>query len=175
MEELDEKLRDIPDLGGLYQACPTGRIWSTRSRKYLKPWITENGYYQVVVRGKGLRVHRLVALAYIPNPAGKPFINHKNGVKTDNRVENLEWCTRQENAQHSIHVLGHWVNNRGTKGCNAKLTDNQVYEMRDLKNEGFSYSRLSRIFNVSPQTVVAIVKRRNWGHLPAKRASGVEG
>lgn len=175
MSDLDEKLKDIPGYGGLYRACADGHIWSARSKKYLKSWITENGYHQVVIGGKGLRVHRLVALTYIPNPGSKPFINHKNGIKVDNRVENLEWCTRQENAQHSIRVLGRWVNNRGMNGKNARLTDTQVIEMRQLKDEGLSYSRLARIFDTSPSNVVAIVKRRNWSHIPAaKKAAGIE-
>ena len=61
----------------------------------------KQGYHTVYVNGQRHMVHRLVAAAYIPNPFGKPFVNHINGDTSDNRVENLEWVTAAENARHS--------------------------------------------------------------------------
>lgn len=74
--------------------------------------ISDKGYLRILIRENGkshtVFVHRLVAMAYIPNPNNKPQINHKNGIKTDNRPENLEWCTNLENRQHRSDVLHHY-------------------------------------------------------------------
>lgn len=67
----------------------------------LKPWDDGKGYLKVQLHKKSFRVHRLVAQEFIPNPENKPQVNHKNGIKSDNRVENLEWVTNAENTQHA--------------------------------------------------------------------------
>lgn len=84
-----------------------------------------NGYYRVGISIQELNqthrfsVHRLVALAFIDNPENKPFVNHKDGNKANNKVENLEWCTQKENVKHAIEVLG--AKYQGAKGKPSKL------------------------------------------------------
>ena len=105
-----EHWKDVPGFEGLYQVSDQGRVRNVKRGKVLKPRTTPNGYQNVVIyrngEPKALGVHRLVALAFIPNPGDKPEVNHRNGVKTDNHLTNLEWSTRSENQRHRYDVLG---------------------------------------------------------------------
>jgi hypothetical protein len=86
-----------PVLGGYYCAADDGQLFSIRNDKFLRPTMDRYGYvyYVVSIHGKRItaKAHRLVAQAFIPNPLDKPTVNHKNGKRSDNRVENLEWAT----------------------------------------------------------------------------------
>ena len=84
-----------------YLVSKLGEIFSLKSNRNLKPYKTSKGYLQVRLDGgKTFHVHRLVAEAFIPNPENYPQINHINEDKTDNRVENLEWCNQSYNMGH---------------------------------------------------------------------------
>lgn len=103
-------LKDIPGYEGLYAISRDGRVYSYRFSRFFNLNRKNNWYVQVrLCKDKiqtPIRVHTLVAAAFLHKPDHCTEVNHKNGIKTDNRVENLEWVCRSENIKHSYSVLG---------------------------------------------------------------------
>ena len=121
-------MRDIPGFEGLYAITEDGRVWSYKKlrnpagwRKTITNW---SGYERIQLRKNGQyhysSIHRLVASTYLPNPSNLPEVNHKDGDKQNNRVENLEWCTHSENIRHA-DTIGLRKNARGDDHYKRKL------------------------------------------------------
>lgn len=139
-----------------------------KKSKILKPSSLPYGHRQVVLSVSGeyftRKVHRLVAETFIPNPESKPYINHKNGIPSDNRVENLEWCTQHENVLHSYQSLGR-MPIHGETHNKAKLTLAQVREIRKkYVPYKYSYGKLGKEYGVDQSAISLIIKGKNWKH-----------
>ncbi len=100
--------RWIPGYKNVYAISSESRVYSTRSCRCLKPILSRAGYLRVHLAVNGIvrtfSVHRLVAHAFVPNPDGKPTVNHLNEVKTDNRAKNLEWATIREQNVYGTRI-----------------------------------------------------------------------
>ena len=168
---MEEVWKDVKGFEGLYQVSNLGnvkRLISERvfAERLIGRSIDRYGYVKRVLSKNGknnhFTEHRLVAIAFIDNPENKATVNHINGIKTDNRVENLEWNTNNENHQHAINTG--LKDQKGIKHHKCKLTEEQVREIREI---GFSQTRmsLSKKYGVSRTNILGIIRGNFWKHL----------
>jgi hypothetical protein len=157
---MPKSLKNFAPIEGFenYLVDPYGRIYSTKYKKIMRPKISDGGYLRICFcenRKKVFKaIHRVVAIAFIPNPENKSQVNHRNGIKSDNRVCNLEWSTPQENMQHSWNV--------GLQPKKQKkyvsLTESDINYIKDV-GKTQSKASLARKFNVDRDVITRIVNR----------------
>lgn len=99
-----EEWKDIIGFEGFYQVSNFGKVRNCVTGKILKPGLQGKGYYSVTLKRKGYKVHRLVAIAFIPNPNNLPIVNHKDENKLNNNADNLEWCDNRYNCNYGTGV-----------------------------------------------------------------------
>ena len=180
---MEEIWKNIQEYEGIYQISNLGRIKAVQRKvrnssvggfrnlpeKILKTRI-ENGYYSLTLN-KGVKqlficIHRLVAIAFIPNPENKRCVNHLDGNKLNNNVNNLKWSTHSENEKHAYQIglkISHRVSiNQGEKSSFSKLKENQVIEIYYLNEKR---KELAKKYNVNQSSIDNIKNKKTWKHI----------
>ena len=158
MKERWLTIEEYPD----YQISDRGKVKSNTNYKrgrLMKTFLDGNGYLRVNLRKNKERypnnmVHHLVAKAFVENPNGYKILNHKNGIKTDNRAENIEWCTQKQNVHHAVA--------NGLFGA-RKITLAQANRIRYLYSTGnYSYTDLKNIFGIGTSSIGNIINNKAY-------------
>lgn len=161
----------MPEWGDAYDVSNLGRVRRIKPAcgstvgKILKPVNATKGYYQVSLgRHCNALIHRLVAEAFIGPCPPKHEVNHKNGIKTDNRIDNLEYVTSFENNKHAVDLGLRW-RHRGEAHHSAKLTAKTVQAIRELLAQGVRQATIARRYGLSRSVVSRIKQGKTWKHI----------
>lgn len=173
--------KTIPNYS-LYEASSDGEIktfnWKNKGKEaIMKPASDNSGYLRTMLKNDDgvihtIKVHRIIGQTFIPNPENKPEINHINGIRSDNRIDNLEWNTRSENMQHSFNFL--YRDRRfGENNPAATITEKEVIEIRSIypfgrkskKSGEITKKELAEKYKVTIFCIKNIVTNKTWKHL----------
>lgn len=165
---IKEEWRNVPGYPKEYFVSNRGRLKRVRFDGkevfYSLNSKTTAGYVLTSWGDKKVYAHRMVALAFLPNPDNAATVNHKNLDKSDNRVENLEWASHKENINHARGILGNY-NARGEEASMAKLTEAQVREIKELLKAGIPQRTIAKQFGISRGPVSGISLGLLWTHV----------
>tara|TARA_R100000773_G_scaffold12099_1_gene11162 strand:+ start:335 stop:913 length:579 start_codon:yes stop_codon:yes gene_type:complete len=186
-EEIWKKVSDYEHLTdeqnkyftSLFQISSHGRVWNNFRNTFKKTSINTRGYEILnwsIPKNMGLgingqkgicyRVHRMVAKSFIENPENKPDINHIDGNKLNNTVDNIEWCTKAENARHSRDVLKSACYDKGHESIFSVLTEqerNYVIANYKPKDKKYGARAMSRELGVTHHTILKVLNRLGKG------------
>lgn len=164
-----EVWKTVDGVRGLYEVSNLGRYRrSERPDAILKPFVSKFGYPTATLSVKGVNIkkhiHRMVIETFNPTEDDTLEVNHIDGDKTNNSLENLEWVTKSEN-----HLHRHSLNDAGRgERCNlAKLTDSDIPLIRKKYNQGVSSKEIATEFGVTYKTIWRIVTNQTWTHVKA--------
>lgn len=180
MENLENEIWvSINGYKDLYEISNKGRVKSLKRKCLAKgnkyrvvneciirsfPNKTRANYLYVNLNNNGIkqfRVHRLVAIHFIPNPNNLEQVNHIDGDKNNNTTENLEWCTGEENMKHSFKIGTHKIRT-GENAPGAKLTLEDVTQIKERLNKKESGRSIAKDFNISEGMISLIKHNKYW-------------
>jgi hypothetical protein len=161
---MEEIWKDVKGYEDKYMISSKGRLLNKKTNHISMHQINKNEYVSATLvdgkNKKSTRIHRLVAEAFLSNDKNKLTVNHINGIKNDNRVENLEWATYYENTRHaSVNGLMNIINLKGEEARKFRLKDVEIKEIRAKYKTGlFSYSDLASEYKSCKSHIGRIVK-----------------
>ncbi len=160
--------KEIPGYEGVYEVSDCGDVRRLRDSDafkagtLLKPYLCENGYLRLCLRkdgkGRSYGVHRLVMMGFV-GVSDDLDVNHLDGVKTRNYLDNLEYCTRRENIDHAYTVLKRGF---GEPHGRARLPMEDVLVIYRAVQDSNAVEWLAEVFDVKPATITNIAKRKRW-------------
>lgn len=164
----NEIFKNVVGFEGLYKVSNKGRLFSLLTFMFMNPNKSDKGYYKVGLRKNNKShtkiLHRLIAKAFIANPENKKEVNHIDGDKSNNCIDNLEWCTPSENMQHAFDAG--LIKLKSENSHFASLNNKQVLDIRNAYRLGvFSQAEIARAYDVSSTCIYAIVNRISWKKL----------
>lgn len=134
----------------------------------MKHKINKYGYCAIKLyqygKQKDFLIHRLVLISFNRPPKEQEQCNHKDGDKANNHIDNLEWVTSSQNHKHRCNVLYPGCH-RGSKHSQAKLSEKDIFEIRDLLNKKYKLQQIADIYRVSFQLISKIKNNQNWTHI----------
>lgn len=169
----EEDWKVVSGFNNKYYVSNFGRVWSDASCRILTIFTTNIGYSRVnlTINGKcnAHLLHRLVAKAFLPNLHNKSEVNHKDGNKSNNNINNLEWVTSSEN---KIHARDIGVLSIGTSRPSAKVNEYIVQNILEDRFVNFlTQEKLSDKYNISRTAIRNIINRKTWKHVPLPELS----
>lgn len=165
---MEKRIHDfIPEIKDYYTVTSDGEFYSDNSGK-MKTRNRAGTEYQIInfstVNGKKktFRAHRLVLMAFNPTEGMEQLeVNHKDGNKKNNSLDNLEWCTPSENQKHAFK-LGLQKPRRGEKSNFSKLTEKDAIKIFELREEGLTHKQIAEIIGCSSSNISYILKGKTW-------------
>jgi hypothetical protein len=170
----NELFKDIPGYEGRYQVSNLGRIKVHREKQKYKPMLCSiratnslsNGYKNITLgfksRKKTFLIHRIVMLAFYGPPGGGMVVNHKDGIKYNNNLKNLEYITQKENIAHARE---NGKIPRGEQHYFSKFSEKDIIKVKKLIADGLTQKEVAHLFNVRQPTIHKIITGKTWSHL----------